>query len=211
MKQGLFSLAVGMPAVTGGCTLLLSAQRLDELPWTPAGAEAVELDSETFQYDADDPLLAASAGTVIDDLSALGGCWGAYVDAASISEGVAQSDAEFYQFDFTEGVMTYQVIQRVNPLFGFDTAVEIVYSLEVVGTDEIAIQALTGRTASMWAEMEAMAGVSYDVEDEEPLHLQVIVDGDAFRFADSLDASPDFSAPHRSGLVFKRLDCPETE
>ena len=187
--------------LVGGC--------LDNSALTvPAGVAAVERERTYFAQSPDDPLLDIPAGTVIDDLAGLEGCWGAYAGPDLLDGGVmVRADAEFYSFDFNAMRMTYQVLQRGAGLFPYDVALEHVYELEISAPDRITVRLLTVESSSDLAIMREGQGLVV-VEDAEPFDLQITLDGDAFKFGDSEGASSDFSAPHRANLVFKRFDCP---
>lgn len=190
---------------------------LDEVPDLPAGVAFVEETKTGFDQPSEHPLLDTPAGTVIDDLAKLSGCWGAYAGPEMVAP--LQGDAEFYQFDFESGEMAYQVLQRgptedmsvgqiVPVVPGLDVAGEWVYSAAMTGPDRITV-----RLVSAWASINAVdTGLDLpqrqEVEDAEPFDLQITLEGDVFKIGDSEGASPDFSAPHRANLLFFRFDCP---
>ena len=69
---------LGSLYVTVACAGCFPLARLSEMDDIPGGAARVEEMPDAFEQPADHPLLDAPAGTVIDDLGGLGGCWGAY-------------------------------------------------------------------------------------------------------------------------------------
>jgi hypothetical protein len=89
----------------------------------------------------------------------------------------------------------------------FDTAGEWVYALEHTDEDRI-----TARLQSLWSNTNLPGQDRFEstCDDDCPeFILQITLQGDTFKFGDSLGAAPDFSGPHRAHLVFFRLDCPE--
>jgi len=203
--------AIGLVAcclLAEGC-VWWGAELDDSLLSVPDGVAAVESDSAYFAQSPDDPLLDVPAGTVIDDLADLEGCWGAYAGPDLLEGGVfVRADAEFYSFDLDTMRMTYQVLQRGGWIFPFDVVLEHVYELHISTPDRITVRLVSGTSSSNLASMAEGDG-SFVVEDAEPLDLQITLDGDSFKFGDSEDASSGFSGPHRANLVFRRFDCPE--
>jgi hypothetical protein len=181
----------------------------DSLLSVPEGVAAVESDSAYFAQSPDHPLLDVPAGTVIEDLAGLEGCWGAYAGPDLLEGGAfVRVDAEFYSFDLDTMRMTYEVLQRGGWIYQFDGALEHVYELEIPAPDRITVRLVASAASTNLVSVQEVTGCMV-VEDAEPLDLQITLDGDAFKFGDSEDASSDFSGPHRANLVFRRFDCPE--
>ncbi|HUU98421.1 MAG TPA: hypothetical protein VM487_22025 [Phycisphaerae bacterium] len=183
--------------------------RADELPFLGVGVAAVEAECERFEQPQDHPLLDVAAGTVLDDLAGLEGCWGACVGPQLLqAQGFLRADVEFYRFDLAPGRMIYQVVQRGEPPFGlFDVSLEHVYSFEVTGPDRITVRLVSVTSSSTLGSEGQMEGPR-EVPDAEPFDLQITLQGDVFKFGDCAGASADFSGPHRANLVFFRFDCP---
>jgi hypothetical protein len=178
----------------------------DKLSFLPAGAAAVEANRQRFAQPASDPVLSLPAGTVADDLADLAGCWGAFANPGSADKAGLEADAEFYDFDFTAKRITYQVLQRSRALGGMTVSLEHVYTFEVTAPDRI-----TARLTSMSAGSTLAGSPSVrnqPVASATPIVLQVTRVRDAFKFGNSLDASSDWSKPHRSFLLFRRFECP---
>ena len=192
-----------------------------ELLEIPQGVAYVESSSDMFAQDPDDPLLKLSPGMVIDDLAGLSGCWGAYAGAELVAP--IEADVEFYQFDFDEGRLYYQILQRgaddprsalieggvydymTALMYPMDAADERVYSCEVTAPDRITVALLATRFSTDWPDQPDRGW--YHTEDPVPYDLQITLDGDRFVFGEG--ASPGFSGPHRDNLVFFRFDCPD--
>jgi len=181
----------------------------------PPGVAAVEENSSEFKQSSSHPLHEAAPGTVIDSLDQLYGCWGAFAGPEFVGPGL-NSNAEYYRFDLDNSSWTYQVVQRAPFSLGLELAVaaESTYSIEIVAPDRIQAELLSSRIMSNLPGSSSLPG--FNGEDEaEPgevvFELQITLDGDAFKFGDSLDASPDFGAPHRANLTFFRFECPEAE
>lgn len=173
----------------------------------------MELGGLEFAQSQDHPLLQVPAGTVIDDLEGLDGCWGSYARPDMIAP--PKVNAEFYRFDIETNRLFHQILQRgPKDLFGvltlqnFDVAGEWVYSLDVSAPDRITIRLLSVAFDATVADVVVGTHV---VEDAQPAILQVTLQDNAFKYGESFDASPDVSAPHRAILVFFRFECPEQE
>ncbi len=189
-------------------SVLAAEERVAELPFLGVGVAAVEAGCERFEQPQDHPLLDVAAGTVLDDLAGMEGCWGACVGPELLqAQGFLHADVEFYRFDLAPGRIIYQVVQRGEPPFGFDVFLEHVYSFEVTGPDRITVRLVSATSSSTLGSEGQMEGPR-EVPDAEPFDLQITLQGDAFKFGDSAGASADFSGPHRANLVFFRFDCP---
>jgi len=195
----------------------------DSLLQVPEGVAAVEASKEQFEQPAEHPLLSVPAGTVIDDLAGLEGCWGAYAGPEAVSPLLA--DVEFYRFDFGQGEIVHQILQRgprsylsilagsgvnevVEALYhSADVASEYTYeSVEIADPDRV-VAALTHSSGS--TNRAGMPPDEHTLEEPTVWELQVTLDGENFKFGDSLDASSGFEGPHRANLIFHRFDCPE--
>lgn len=175
----------------------------------PAGVAYLERIPEQFEQPEEHPLFSVPAGTVIDDLQGLTGCWG-----AAYSKQFLDAGFEFYFFDLEAREMVYQVLSRgSDELFGVDVAVDYLYSLAFVGADRITVElqsfSATGNVAGVPDVSFSCQDVSDCVEELPVFTLLVTLQGESFKFGDSEDASPDFSGPHRASLVFFQFECPE--
>ena len=112
--------------------------REGEIADLPIEVALVEERGSQFEQEPDHPLLTVDFGTVVDDLSNMGGCWGTFT---SREDSLVRADAEFYRFDLQLMEMTHQILQRGIPdeeavgLFtgmNFDIFTEGVYSIESV-------------------------------------------------------------------------------
>ncbi len=222
----LFSVVGVLAALLGGCTgpmedlgalmmafsfqgQLAAEERLEELPDLAVEVATVEEQCSEFEQPADHPLLDVPAGTVLDDLRGLDGCWGACASPELLqAPAFVAADIEFYRFDFSTNRMTYQVVQRGGSFLDFDVFLEDTYSLEISGPDRITVRLIAASSSSTLASLPDVQG-PLEVVDAEPFDLQITLMGDAFKFGDSLGASPDFSGPHRACLVFFRFECPD--
>lgn len=187
----------------------------DDLLMVPAGVAAVEDLREPFLQPDDHPLLHVAAGTVMDNLAGLEGCWGSYFvpePPAPISVNV-----EFYQFDFESNEVSYQVLQRgtddplsalLNLGLVFDVSTETGYAFDLTGPDRMTLRIESLEFSSNLVVPLPEEGEEEAIENVEPLNLQITLDGDAFKIGDSLDAASEFEGPHRAALVFFRFECP---
>ncbi len=208
-------IVLGSLYVIVACAGCFPLGRLPEIDDIPTGAARVEAMADAFEQPADHPLLDVPAGTVMDDLGGLSGCWGAYAGPELVT---APLDAlvEFYRFDFDAEQMIHQGIQRnaeggLWTLIGldFDVGWEDVYSFRVSGPDRITVQWLSGRLTSNVRDAEFPERPE-DRPDPDPVDRQITLSGDQFRFGDSEGGtSLDFWGSDRANLVFFRFDCPE--
>jgi hypothetical protein len=192
MGAGCDSLAATFPCVFLPC---------DADVEIPPGVASVAADSSRFAQNELHPLLSAPPGSIIDPITTLDGCWGAYADEKLT--GAALADYEFYEFDLEAGTVKYEVLQRCCSTGG--VALEHGYSIDSIDSDGIVIS-LTSCRANLHD--DGSLSDCGPVESTPQLDLKITTQDDAFRFGNSGDASPDFSAPHRSNLVFFRFDCP---
>lgn len=175
----------------------------------PAGVSAVKESRKSFADVSDEGLLNTSAGDVIDDLSGLTGCWGAWIP---VEDFAGFEDYEFYCFDMENSRFIYQVLQN-DPIFtGMYVALQHTYDIDSVAADGITFH-LTDMAA--WSNVSGFTGAigdfgEFDEMDDldEPTTLKITLSGDRFIIHAAADASPDLSAAYRAGVIYLRFDCP---
>ena len=191
MKTGMLLLGIIMVACAG------CGGRLE----TSLEVAEVEAKREAVTQVEDHPLLSLPAGTVIDDLSGLEGCWASYSTQDYLGGTVVDS-YEYYRFDLANGELNHQLLHR-GPLI-YDQVSESIYSIEITGSDRVTIQ-----LQSLLLEYSALdpPGEEPREVEGEPFDLQITLDGDAFKIGDTGAPSLYFS----SEVVAFRFDCVESE
>lgn len=147
---------VAMLVITYGCTgciplLTPLGPREGEIADLPFEVALVEQMGNQFEQEPGHPLLDVDLGTVIDDLSNLGGCWGTHT---SREDTLVRADTEFYRFDLQRMEMTHQLLTRGIPdeeavgilvSMNFDLFTESVSSIQSVGDDHITVLNVSNR------------------------------------------------------------------
>ena len=196
-----------LAAACGGCV-----GRLE----TSLEVAEVEANREAFAQVVDHPLLSVPAGTVIDDLSGMEGCWGAYVSdeymqqlsaGGGLAEELGAVDTYFfYRFDLERGELTFQGLMRMEAPFvgAFDFAEENIYSLEITAPDTITVQ-LQSRLIESNVDSPGNGLTEFAPGEVELFDVQVILEGEVLRIFESEGRS--LPSPHE--IVFFRFDCPK--
>lgn len=128
IPQGCVALCVCLAALgpLSGCGEL--GVYLPPAPEVPAEIAAVVENRDSARVAVDDPLYAAPAGSVIDGLSGLDGCWASYVRheepmeypgeplpaADGLPETLTFDNYELYRFDFETGAMTWVAYGEIS-------------------------------------------------------------------------------------------------
>lgn len=142
---------------------------------------------ESFAQSDGDPLVHTAPGTIVDDLSRLDGCFGAYHQFMLL--GVPLEGFEVYAFEPDTGHLRYQVLD--GPAYA---EFELAYS--VTGPDRISIR----RVLSNGQEKVVDALVTLS---GSRLKIAYLSDG-----GEPLDGTSGETNDSRAGLVFKRFGCP---
>ena len=204
-----------------GCISILPplGPREGEIADLPIEVALVEEMGSRFEQEPNHPLLGVDLGTIIDDLSNLGGCWGTYT---SREDSLVRADAEFYRFDLQLMEMTHQILQRgvadedaIGLLTGtnFDMFTKNVYSIESIVDDHITVLWLSGDTGLSSNMLEALeeltsapfpppppSGVAADATD-----AHILLQQDALRVGSLTSDNTAF----RANRVFTRFECPD--
>lgn len=204
-----------------GCFSVLPplGPREGEIADLPIEVASVEEMGSQFWQEPNHPLLTVDFGTVVDDLSDLGGCWGTYT---SREGSLVNADAEFYRFDLQLMEMTHQILQRgvadedaIGLLTGtnFDMFTENVYSIESIADDHITVLHVSGNmgVSSNW--LEALEELTSDPfppalpidEAADATDLYILLQEDALRVGSLTSDSTAF----RANRVFTRFACPD--
>ena len=176
------------------------------LPFVPAGASFVESNASSFRQQPDHPLLNVPAGTIMDALSGLNGCWAANESPRSLLDAAGEeSRTSFLRINLATNELVYQLIVRGGAFLPFDESMELVYSIEAVELDRIIVRFISGTSSSTFSG-ESRVLESLAPADDGTRSVQITLDGDAFRIGDSLEATE--FAGFDPSLVFLRLECP---
>lgn len=169
--------------------------------------------SGQFAQSENDPLSDTPAGTVIDDLAGLTGCWGAY-SVILAEEGTPLVTAgeplletsELFRIDVSAGEMSFQILQR-----------DALGVLTVVVTYEGSLTLLDERRAAFdIASISTNDPQTGDVitfgadEFEEPLVWNYVftLEGDRMKAIFSVEGDGE-SSDDEPEIVYFRFDCPE--
>lgn len=193
--------------------------REGEIADLPIEVASVEEMRSQFGQEPNHPLLTVDFGTVVDDLSNLGGCWGTYT---SREDSAVRADAEFYRFDLQLMEMTHQLLQRGIPdeeavgLFtgmNFDIFHENVYTIESISDDHITVLWVSGKSGASSNYLEAIAELTSEPwPPSQPndgaadaIDVYILLQEDALRIGSSTSDSTGF----RANRVFTRFECPD--
>lgn len=199
-KRFLWLLVFSGIAVTGCGTLLDDLGGLFARPVLPDELAYVVNHEQDFAQDVDDPLRQVSAGTVVDDLGQLSGCWGAF-DQFDFA-GRRVDNYEAYRFDPTSGEMTW--FGYAPDVLGFlPGAANYSGMFSVADESHIVFTVLEVSTINP-------ATGDYETHDM-PAGTQwtysVTLDGNRLRMF--WTDGPDDQPAERNNLVFRRFDCSE--
>ncbi len=187
---------------TGGCLFPGAPTTLTELP---AELQIIVDDPSSFTPSPDDPLGDLAAGTAVDDLSHLTGCWGWFEQAGSAREGSAPTAFyEVYQFDADAGTVNRWVFTPsfllIPPVVAWDQG-------SFVALDDGRIEIRLDRYTII--DMRTGTGREFTIlpDDIAVSERLVTIDGDQLLIADPAYVAGDTSGP--IGRIFTRFDCPE--
>lgn len=186
----------------GGCFFPGTPTTLTQLP---PELQIVVDDPNGFTAQPDDPLADVTPGTLIDDLSGLTGCWGAFEEAEySLGGTPLTAFYEVYQFDADAGTADRWVFTLgfflVPPVVAVD---EGTFSILDDGRIEIRVDRYTV--------VDMRTGVGRQFSDLPDviavLEKLVTLDGDQVLIAVPYYLDEETGEP--LGQIFKRFDCPE--
>ncbi len=178
----------------GGCDALDFPAAKQQLP---APLAYVVKNQEMFIYQADDDtaLRDVVAGTVVDDLATVSGCWGAYFPPGADPDNPLPLSFAL-MLDVDTGKITHWVGTHALGLFSFVLRADGTFS--IVDDNRIA-----GSTTDTYA----TGGLPFDEMPEMPFDWRVTVAGDRLLVED-------YDAPQRQSSAqtdppYVRFDCPE--
>lgn len=198
-NAGSLVVALGVIVALMGC---------DQIPmFVPPKELFAEIDyvvshRDDFAQFQDNPLAEVEAGTVIDDLSNLHGCWGAFdVFVNDFSEPIpilTLEDYEVYRFDTTTGEAEWQVLQEGNlPLAGYTVALlSRSGQFEVSSPDRVRLRI----GVSIGNDPQTGESVTHGLDPEQVDEYLVTVSGDFMKLSDG-------TIDQRDELVFARFEC----
>ena len=199
------SVVVGLGAWSG-CTGLQSSGSNRVRPEVmPAELEPVIADEAAFATDSGSPLASVEAGTVVDSLDELGGCWAVYyqytieADGDSMAADTSVNAYEVYRFDADTGDVEYQLYQEaVSGAVG----VLLVYEGQFTVLDESRVQT-TWEKVTVSDPNTGQLQTQAITEDATTVMI-IARSGDELRiWPESGDA--DNNEPLR---IYNRFDCP---
>lgn len=196
------TLIITVSLTAGGCFFSGTSTLLTQVP---AELQAVIDDPNAFPADPNGTLADVTAGTLIEDLGGLTGCWGTYGNVDVSAEGLEYNVFyEVYQFDADTGLANRWVL---TPSWLFIPAIIMVDegTYELIGDGRIRI------TLERYTFTNMTTGLSQQYTDL-PDTIAVIEKLVTLSGSQLLLASPDYvdeTTGEPLGRVYTRFDCPE--